>query len=105
MKPAVQSALAVQLVLQAAAEHMKLPAQARGEGNTQLPSEQTPAPTTLVPEQVGVPQLAVGNVQTWLVVWQVPLQAAMLPPQSALVQHPAFGMHADPQGLKPALQA
>ena len=103
-KPVTQSALVVQLVLQAVPEQTRFPAQALGAGNLQLPCEQTPLPMKLGPEQVVALQVRpVGYEQTWLA-RQTPPQGAV-PAQSGLLQQPAFGMHADPQALKPMLQA
>jgi hypothetical protein len=53
--------LAVQLLGQALAAQTYPPAQAIGAGGRQVPFEQLPMPTMLVPEQLGAPHAAVGN--------------------------------------------
>ena len=106
-KPAAQSALVVQLVLQAVppAGQMKLFAQLLGLGNLQVPAEHVPASTMLGDEQVALPQATVGNEQV-PVEAQIPLQAAIVFPATMhwlLSQQLAFGMHLPSlQTLKPA---
>lgn len=109
-KPAAQSALLAQLVLQAVpvAGQMKLLAQARGAGNLQLPALHVPGSTTLDDEQVEVPQLTVepGNEQVPLLP-QIPSHAAKVFVaiwQPLLSQQLPLGMHRPSlQTLNPAV--
>ncbi len=77
--------------------------QAVGAGTKQLPLEQVPGPTRVVPTQAAVPQAEVGYAQVRFAL-QTPAQAVLAPAQSALVQQLADGMHALPHALKPVLQ-